>query len=111
MKIELVPDGPPRAVAEYWHAAALERSNGGRNDGWTMVGHVVATILSAMNAEPDQLAIATARAERAEAIVARVTNRMTEYDQHGGRMVNIRQVISLLSPTWPDGNYCNEATK
>lgn len=62
-----VPDGPPRAVAEHWHTAALERSDGGRNAGWTMVGHVVATILSAMNDEQDELAAATARAEQAEA--------------------------------------------
>lgn len=35
-------------------------------------------------------------------IINRVTEKMEEY---GTGMVNIRQVISLLSPTWPDGNY------
>jgi len=48
---------------------------------------------------------ATARAEQAETITARVTDRMREYDRHGGGIVNIRQVLNLLSPTWPDGNY------
>lgn len=46
-----------------------------------------------------------ARAEQAEAIVVRVTNQMQEYDRWGSGMVNVRQVLNLLSPTWPDGNY------
>jgi hypothetical protein len=49
-------------------------------------------------------------AEQAEAILTRVTERMTEYDQHGSGMVNVRQVLNLLSPTWPDGNYCSEGS-
>lgn len=47
-----VPDGPPRAIAEHWHAAALARSDGGRDVAWTTVAHVCATILAAMDAEP-----------------------------------------------------------
>ena len=46
--------------------------------------------------------------DRLQAAVDRTTNRMTEYDDHGSGMVNVRQVINLLSPTWPDGNYSNE---
>lgn len=53
----------------------------------------------------EQLASATARAKQAETITARVTDRMREYDQHGSGTVNVRQVLNLLSPTWPDGNY------
>lgn len=53
----------------------------------------------------EQLTAATGRVEQAETITARVTDRMREYDRYGGGMVNIRQVLSLLSPTWPDGNY------
>lgn len=52
-----------------------------------------------------QLGDANARAEQAETVTARVTDRMREYDRHGSGMVNIRQVLNLLSPTWPDGNY------
>ena len=44
-----------------------------------------------------------------QVIVTRVTERMEEYDRHGSRMVNVRQVINLLSPTWPDGNYAEPA--
>lgn len=53
----------------------------------------------------ERLAAATGRVEQAETITARVTDRMREYDRYGGGMVNIRQVLNLLSPTWPDGNY------
>jgi hypothetical protein len=37
--------------------------------------------------------------------VKRVTEKMREYDEHGSTTVNVRQVLGLLSPTWPDGNY------
>lgn len=43
--------------------------------------------------------------EQQQAIVERVTGRMREYDRHAVGSVNIRQVLNLLSPTWPDGNY------
>jgi hypothetical protein len=45
--------------------------------------------------------------EQQRAIIARVTDQMRQYDRHGGfrGMVNVRQVLNLLSPTWPDGNY------
>lgn len=46
-----------------------------------------------------------AEVERLRAIIARVTDQMRQYDRHGSGMVNIRQVLNLLSPTWPDGNY------
>lgn len=45
------------------------------------------------------------RLSQQQAIIARVTDRMREYDRHGGGSVNVRQVLNLLSPTWPDGNY------
>jgi len=54
--------------------------------------------LEAVAAERDQLCAA----------VDRTTKRLTRYYDAGVRDVNIRQVIGLLSPTWPDGNY--EAT-
>lgn len=44
--------------------------------------------------------------EQQRTIIDRVTGRMTEYDRHGSGTVNVRQVLNLLSPTWPDGNYC-----
>jgi hypothetical protein len=42
-------------------------------------------------------------------IVKRATDRMREYDEHGVTAVNVRQVLGLLSPTWPDGNYVGAA--
>jgi hypothetical protein len=42
-------------------------------------------------------------------IVKRTTDRMREYDEHGSVTVNVRQVLGLLSPTWPDGNYVGVA--
>jgi hypothetical protein len=36
------------------------------------------------------------------AAVERTTTQMRKY---GSGSVNVRQVINLLSPTWPDGNY------
>jgi hypothetical protein len=48
---DAVPDGPPRAVVEYWHTAALEYSNRGRDAAWTIAAHICATILSAMDAD------------------------------------------------------------
>jgi hypothetical protein len=43
-------------------------------------------------------------------IVKRATDQMREYDEHGSRTVNVRQVLGLLSPTWPDGNYTSSPT-
>lgn len=44
------PSGPPRAVAEYWHAEALRRLDDGIVP-WSAVAHVTAAILAAMDAE------------------------------------------------------------
>lgn len=41
------------------------------------------------------------------AAVERTITRMREY---GSGSVNVRQVINLLSPTWPDGNYAQAAS-
>jgi hypothetical protein len=43
--------------------------------------------------------------DEARTILDRVTAQMQEYAKHGSGSVNVRQVLSLLSPTWPDGNY------
>ena len=48
---------------------------------------------------------AHAEVERLQAIIWRVTARMETYREHDVAKVNVRQVLSLLSPTWPDGNY------
>lgn len=40
--------------------------------------------------------------DQLDAAVERTVARMRAY---GSGSVNVRQVISLLSPTWPDGNY------
>lgn len=39
------------------------------------------------------------------AAIDRTTAKMHEYQEHGSGTVNVRQVVNLLSPTWPDGNY------
>jgi hypothetical protein len=40
-----------------------------------------------------------------EEVVRRTARRMEDYVDAGCRGVNPRQVIDLLSPTWPDGNF------
>lgn len=47
------------------------------------------------------------RAERAEAAIDRVRDRCQDVrDRAGpGGMINASQILGLLSPTWPDGNY------
>jgi len=45
------------------------------------------------------------RAEEAEAAIDRTVERMQEYRAAGSTGVNPRQVINLLSLTWPDGNF------
>jgi hypothetical protein len=39
------------------------------------------------------------------AAIERTTTKMRDYADHGIERVNLRQVINLLSLTWPDGNY------
>jgi len=39
------------------------------------------------------------------AAIERTTTKMRDYASQDVRSVNVRQVINLLSPTWPDGNY------
>lgn len=46
--------------------------------------------------------------DAAHAIIQRVTTQMQEYAKYGIGRVNVRLVLNLLSPTWPDGN--DEAT-
>lgn len=58
-----------------------------------------------LHAALDRLEQLAAANTSAETIIARITDRMREYDRHGGGSVNVRQVLNLLSPTWPDGNY------
>lgn len=41
----------------------------------------------------------------AHKIIQRVTARMEDYAEHAPCSVNVRQVLNLLSPTWPDGNH------
>lgn len=45
-----------------------------------------------------------ARIEQAEATIKRTQETMQRYINAGSTTVNLRQVINLLSPTWPDGN-------
>ncbi|GGJ81849.1 hypothetical protein GCM10011583_11630 [Streptomyces camponoticapitis] len=45
------------------------------------------------------------RAQRAEAAIERTVDQMRAYVAAGSTGVNPRQVINLLSPTWPDGNF------
>lgn len=55
----------------------------------------------------DAAAAATQRAEQAEARLTRARDRCQEVrDRVGpGGMINASQILGLLSPTWPDGNY------
>lgn len=43
-----------------------------------------------------------------EEIIERVRDQMQKYVDNldNPPMVNAKQVLSLLSPTWPDGDYC-----
>jgi hypothetical protein len=43
--------------------------------------------------------------DRLAAAVERTTERLRYYAGAAVFGVNVRQVIALLSPTWPDGNY------
>ncbi|GFH36600.1 DUF6011 domain-containing protein [Streptomyces pacificus] len=45
------------------------------------------------------------RAEEAEEAIRRTVAQMQAYAKAGSGGVNPRQVIGLLSPTWPDGNH------
>lgn len=47
----------------------------------------------------------TGRAAKAEAAVERTRQAMERYSSQGIKSVNVRQVLNLLSPTWPDGNF------
>lgn len=46
--------------------------------------------------------------DQLDAAVERTTAKMREYDTGA---VNVRQVINLLSLTWPDGNYAAAAPR
>ena len=74
----------------------------------------VTALTQTIRAYPDAVAnsaanLAHARAERdrSREIIQRVTAQMEDYAEHGSRTVNVRQVLNLLSPTWPDGNYAS----
>lgn len=48
-----------------------------------------------------------AECDRLAAAVERTTERLRYYASAGVFAVNVHQVIALLSPTWPDGNYAS----
>jgi hypothetical protein len=71
-------------------------------------GESIAAQLGAVQFAADVRTILAER-DQAREIIQRVTARMQDYAEHGSGSVNVRQVLNLLSPTWPDGNYQSPA--
>lgn len=84
-----------RAFCDTWLAELAEH-------GW-LTRHML--LVDGSELDVGRLHAALERLATAEATLTRVTSQMQRYDQHGSRSVNVRQVLNLLSPTWPDGNY------
>ncbi len=78
----------------HMHAAAVGETTGPNRGVVEDVTDVRARMLAAEEALSNSLKV-----------IQRVTSRMEDSAQHGSGSVNVRQVLNLLSPTWPDGNY------